>query len=71
MHELSIARSIVELVEEQADNYLDEDNFPDSKMTDANVKKRIKHSIRELMPKRLPYCKSTSNLKAIYHSIRN
>lgn len=33
---------LAELVEEQADNYLDEDNFPDSKMTDANVKKRIK-----------------------------
>ena len=31
-----------ELVEDQADNYLDENNFPDSKMTDANVKKRIK-----------------------------
>ena len=33
---------LTELVEEQAENYLDEDNFPDSKMTDANVKKRIK-----------------------------
>ena len=33
---------LAELVDEQADNYLDEDNFPDSKMTDANVKKRIK-----------------------------
>ena len=33
---------LAELVEEQAENYLDEDNFPDSKMTDANVKKRIK-----------------------------
>lgn len=33
---------LAELVEEQADNYLDEDNFHDSKMTDANVKKRIK-----------------------------
>ena len=31
-----------ELDEEQAENYLDEDNFPDSKITDANVKKRIK-----------------------------
>lgn len=30
------------LIEEQAENYLDEGNFPDSKMTDANVKKRIK-----------------------------
>lgn len=33
---------LADLVEEQAENYLDEDNFPDSKMTDANVKKRIK-----------------------------
>lgn len=33
---------LTELVEEQAENYLDEDNFPDSKITDANVKKRIK-----------------------------
>lgn len=33
---------LAELVEEQAENYLDEDNFPDSKITDANVKKRIK-----------------------------
>ena len=33
---------LTELVEEQAENYLDEDNFPDSKMTDANIKKRIK-----------------------------
>ena len=33
---------LTELVEEQSENYLDEDNFPDSKMTDANVKKRIK-----------------------------
>ena len=30
------------LIEEQAENYLDEGNFPDSKMTDANVKKRMK-----------------------------
>ena len=33
---------LAELVEEQSENYLDEDNFPDSKMTDANIKKRIK-----------------------------
>ena len=33
---------LAELIEEQAENYLDEDNFPDSKMTDANIKKRIK-----------------------------
>ena len=33
---------LAELIEEQAENYLDEDNFPDGKMTDANVKKRIK-----------------------------
>ena len=33
---------LAELVEEQAENYLDEDNFPDGKMTDANIKKRIK-----------------------------
>ena len=34
--------SLAELIEEQAENYLDEDNFPDGKMTDANIKKRIK-----------------------------
>ena len=33
---------LAELIEEQAENFLDEDNFPDGKMTDANVKKRIK-----------------------------
>ena len=33
---------LAELIEEQAENFLDEDNFPDSKMTDANIKKRIK-----------------------------
>ena len=33
---------LAELIEEQAVNYLDEDNFPDGKMTDANIKKRIK-----------------------------
>lgn len=33
---------LAELIEEQAENYLDEDNFPDSKMNDANIKKRIK-----------------------------
>ena len=33
---------LADLIEEQAENYLDEDNFPDSKMTDANIKKRIK-----------------------------
>ena len=33
---------LAELVEEQAENYLDEDNFADSKINDGNVKKRIK-----------------------------
>ena len=33
---------LAELIEEQAENYLDEDNFPDGKMTDANIKKRVK-----------------------------
>ena len=33
---------LAELIEEQSENYLDEDNFPDGKMTDANIKKRIK-----------------------------
>lgn len=33
---------LAELIEEQTENYLDEDNFPDSRMTDANIKKRIK-----------------------------
>ena len=33
---------LAELIEEQAENYLDEDNFPDGKMSDANIKKRIK-----------------------------
>jgi type I restriction enzyme M protein len=33
---------LVELVEEQAENYLDEDNFVDGKMNESNVKKRIK-----------------------------
>ena len=39
---------LAELVEEQAENYLDEDNFPDSKITDANVKKRIKALDRKI-----------------------
>ena len=34
--------SLTELIEEQTDNYLDEDNFIDSKLSDTNVKKRIK-----------------------------
>lgn len=34
--------SLTELLEEQTDNYLDEDNFIDSKLSDTNVKKRIK-----------------------------
>ena len=33
---------LAELIEEQAENYLDEDNFPDSKKTDTNIKKQIK-----------------------------
>ena len=33
---------LAELIEEQAENFLDEDNFLDGKMTDANIKKRIK-----------------------------
>ena len=33
---------LTELIEEQAENYLDEDNFPDSKLNDGNIKKRIK-----------------------------
>lgn len=33
---------LAELIEEHSENYLDEDNFPDSKMSDSNIKKRIK-----------------------------
>ena len=33
---------LAELIEEQAENYLDEDNFPDGKMNDGHIKKRIK-----------------------------
>ena len=33
---------LAELIEQHAEDYLDEDNFPDGKMNDANVKKRIK-----------------------------
>ena len=33
---------LAELIEEQAENYLDEDNFHDGKMNDGNIKKRIK-----------------------------
>ena len=33
---------LAELIEEQAENYLDEDNFPDGKLNDGNIKKRIK-----------------------------
>lgn len=62
---------LAELVEEQAENYLDEDNFPDGKMTDANIKKRMKALDKKTMPTKLPYCKSISTSKAIYHSIRN
>ena len=34
--------SLAELIEEQSDNYLDEDNFVDGKISDTNVKKRMK-----------------------------
>lgn len=34
--------ALTELLEEQSENYLDEENYPESKMTDANVKKRLK-----------------------------
>ena len=34
--------SLAELVEEQSENYLDEDNFVDGKISDTNVKKRMK-----------------------------
>lgn len=34
--------SLAELIEEQSENYLDEDNFVDSKISDTNVKKRMK-----------------------------
>lgn len=34
--------SLAELIEEQSENYLDEDNFVDGKLSDTNVKKRIK-----------------------------
>lgn len=33
---------LAELIEEHSENYLDEDNFPDSKMSDSNIKKLIK-----------------------------
>ena len=33
---------LAELIEELAENYLDEDNFHDGKMNDGNIKKRIK-----------------------------
>lgn len=33
---------LTELIEEQAENFLDEDNFVDGKISDTNVKKRIK-----------------------------
>ena len=33
---------LAELMEQHAEAYLDEDNFPDGKMNDANIKKRIK-----------------------------
>lgn len=34
--------SLAELIEEQSDNYLEEDNFVDGKISDTNVKKRMK-----------------------------
>lgn len=34
--------ALAELLEEQAENYLDEDNFIDCKISDTNVKKRLK-----------------------------
>ena len=34
--------SLAELIEEQSENYLDEDNFVDGKISDTNIKKRMK-----------------------------
>lgn len=54
---------LTELVEEQSENYLDEDNFPDSKMTDANVKKRIKALNKETDADEIAVLQKYINLK--------
>ena len=54
---------LAELIEEQAENYLDEDNFPDSKMTDANIKKRIKVLNKKADAEELAVLQKYLNLK--------
>ena len=54
---------LAELIEEQAENYLDEDNFPDGKMTDANIKKRIKALDKKADAEELAVLQKYLNLK--------
>ena len=54
---------LAELIEEQAENYLDEDNFPDGKMTDANIKKRIKSLDKKADAEELAVLQKYLNLK--------
>lgn len=54
---------LAELIEEQAENYLDEDNFPDGKMTDANIKKRIKALNKKADAEELAVLQKYLNLK--------
>lgn len=66
---------LAELIEEQAENYLDEDNFPDGKMTDANIKKRIKALDKKADAEELAvlqkYLKLKEDISFVKRTIRN
>ena len=56
-------RLIAELIEEQQENYLDEVNFIDGKMNDANVKKRIKSLDKKVDAEEINVLQKYLNLK--------
>ena len=53
-----------ELEEEQAENYLDEDNFLDSKKNDTNIKKRIKTLDKRIDQEEIDVLQQYLNLKS-------
>ena len=66
---------LAELIEEQAENYLDEDNFLDGKMTDANIKKRIKALYKKADAEELAvlqkYLKLKEDISFVKRTIKN
>ena len=66
---------LAELIEEQAENYLDEDNFPNGKMTDANIKKRIKALDKKANAEELAvlqkYLKLKEDISFVKRTIKN